>query len=68
MEGGVSPKYDEKADADILKVLRYNNLSPDSDLDAMVNEAEGLMLHIEAVSYTHLFISGHMKKFIICKN
>lgn len=52
VEGGVSPKYDEKADADILKVLRDNNLSPDSDLDAMVKEAEGLMLHIEEVNAT----------------
>lgn len=50
VEGGVSPKYDEKADADILKVLRDNNLSPDSDLDAMVKEAEELMAHIETVT------------------
>ena len=31
VEGGVSPKFDEKADADILKVLRDNNLSPDTE-------------------------------------
>lgn len=42
VEGGVSPKYDEKKDADILKVLRANSLSPDSDLDAMIAEAEQL--------------------------
>lgn len=42
VEGGVSPKFDEKKDADILKVLRANSLSPDSDLDAMIAEAEQL--------------------------
>ena len=52
VEGGVSPKFDEKADADILKVLRDNNLSPESDLEAMVKEAEGLMTHIAEVTKT----------------
>lgn len=42
VEAGVSPAYDEKADAEILKVLRANNLSPDSDLKAMIAEAEQL--------------------------
>ncbi len=49
VEGGVSPKYDEKKDADILKVLRANNLSPESDLDAMVAEAEQLQDKIDQV-------------------
>ena len=62
VEGGVSPKYDEKADADILKVLRDNNLSPDSDLDAMVKEAEGLMLHIEEVNATVADDEKRLKK------
>lgn len=47
VEGGVSPKYDEKKDADILKVLRANNLSPDSDLDAMIEEAEALQAKLD---------------------
>lgn len=50
VEGGVSPKFDEKKDADILKVLRANNLSPDSDLDAMVKEAETLQDKINKVN------------------
>jgi hypothetical protein len=62
VEGGVSPAYDEKADADILKVLRDNNLSPDSDLDAMVQEAEGLMIHIEEVSATIAEDEKRLKK------
>ena len=50
VEGGVSPKYDEKKDADILKVLRANSLSPDSDLDALVAEAEQLQDKLNKVA------------------
>ena len=42
VEEGVSPAYDEKLDADILKVLRDNNLSPEADIEALVKEAEDL--------------------------
>ena len=47
--GGVSPAYDEKADADILKVLRDNNLSPETDIAALVAEAESLKARIDEV-------------------
>ena len=47
VETGISPKYDEKADADILKVLRDNSLSPTSDIEAMLAEAEALTEKIE---------------------
>ena len=50
VEGGVSPKDDEKKDAEILKVLRANNLSPDSDLDAMIAEAEQLQAKLDKVA------------------
>ena len=52
VEGGVSPAYDEKADADILKALRDNNLSPETDLAALVKEAEELKGYIDAVKST----------------
>ncbi len=40
MEGGVSPKYDEKKDAEILKVLSVPTPVPgQSDIDAMIAEA-----------------------------
>lgn len=52
VEGGVSPKFDEKKDADILKVLRANNLNPDSDITAMVEEAETLQAEIDQVTAT----------------
>jgi predicted phage-related endonuclease len=42
VEGGVSPKYDEKVDADILKVHRANTLNPETDLAELVKEAEDL--------------------------
>lgn len=50
VEGGVSPKFDEKKDADILKVLRANNLTPDTDLDALVAEAEQLQEKLDKVA------------------
>ena len=46
---GISPDYDEKKDADILKALRTNNLSPDANIDALIAEAEGLKSELETV-------------------
>ena len=46
---GISPDYDEKKDADILKALRTNTLSPDTNIDALIAEAESLKSELEAV-------------------
>lgn len=46
---GISPDYDEKKDAEILKALRTNELPPDADIDALIAEAEGLKTELEAV-------------------
>jgi predicted phage-related endonuclease len=46
---GISPKYDEVKDAEILEALRKNNVSPDTDLRALVNEAERLSDKIETI-------------------
>ena len=46
---GISPDYDEKRDADILKALRTNNLTPDTDIQALIAEAEKLKDELEAV-------------------
>lgn len=46
---GISPDYDEKKDADILKALRTNNLTPDTDIDALIAEAESLKTELETV-------------------
>ena len=46
---GISPDYDEKLDADILKALRTNNLSPDTNIDDLIHEAESLKAELETV-------------------
>ena len=46
---GISPDYDEKKDADILKALRTNELPADTNIDALIAEAEGLKAELEAV-------------------
>lgn len=48
VESGISPAYDEKKDADILKALRTNNLNPETDLSALVDEAEALKAKLDA--------------------
>ena len=46
---GISPDFDEKKDADILKALRTNNVNPNTNIDALIAEAEGLKTKLEAV-------------------
>lgn len=50
VESGLSPEYDEKKDAEILKELRKNSYSPDTDIAELVKEAEGLQQHIDNVT------------------
>ena len=56
---GVSPEFDEKKDAEILKALRTHSLNPDSDISTIVNEAEQLAAEIEETMST---ISDKEKK------
>lgn len=49
---GISPDYDEKKDAEILKALRTNSLSPDTNIDDLITEAESLKTELEAVYAT----------------
>lgn len=44
---GVSPEFDERKDAEILKALRTNNLTPDTDMDALIAEAETLKTEVD---------------------
>lgn len=48
--GGVSPRFDEKRDADILKALRANTVNPETDVKALVEEAEVLQKKLDAVA------------------
>ena len=49
---GISPEFDEKKDAEILKALRTNTLNPDADITTIVNEAERLTAEIEEIMST----------------
>lgn len=50
VETGISPTFDEKADADILKALRTNTLNPETDIENVMEEAEALQEEIDKVS------------------
>lgn len=47
VDTGISPVFDEKKDAGILKALRTHNLAPDTDIDALIAEAEGLKTEVD---------------------
>ena len=49
---GVSPEFDEKKDAEILKALRTNSLNPETDMTALIEEAEKLKTEIDEVTDT----------------
>jgi hypothetical protein len=46
---GISPEFDEKKDADILKELRKNTITVDTDIDALIKEGERLKDEIDTV-------------------
>lgn len=48
VESGISPAFDERKDAEILKALRTNNLSPETDMAVLVKEAEDLKAKLDA--------------------
>lgn len=48
VESGISPPYDEKKDAEILKALRSVSLNPTTDISALVAEAEDLKSKLDA--------------------
>lgn len=50
VETGISPAFDEKADAEILKELRTNTLNPESDIAALLREGEELKAEIDRLS------------------
>ena len=50
VDSGISPVYDERKDAEILKALRTHNLTPDTDIEALIAEAEGLKKELDEIS------------------
>ena len=49
---GISPEFDEKKDAEILKALRTNNVEIKTDLVELISDAEKLKEEIEQVKAT----------------
>lgn len=47
---GISPEFDEKKDAEILKALRTNTVAVESDIAKVVAEAEQLTAEIEEIT------------------
>lgn len=52
VDTGISPVFDEKKDADILAALRTHNLTPDTDINALIAEAEGLKTEVDKATAT----------------
>lgn len=50
VDTGISPEYDEKKDAEILEALRTNSLSPETEIDELIKEAEGLKQEIDSAN------------------
>lgn len=50
VDTGISPEYDEKKDAEILAALRTNTLTPKTDIEALVAEAEALKKELDEVA------------------
>ena len=48
VETGISPPYNEKADKDVLNILRTNSLSPDTDIAKLIEEAGALKEELDA--------------------
>lgn len=47
VSGGISPVYDEKKDAEILAALRTRNLTPNTDINALIEKAEILKTEVD---------------------
>lgn len=52
VETGISPEFDEKKDAEILAALRTNTLSPETDIEALIKEAESIKKELDEVAAT----------------
>lgn len=62
IDTGISPVYDEKKDAEILKALSTNTLSPATEIEALIKEGEELKAEIDKVSATIADKEKRLKK------
>lgn len=65
IETGESPKYDEKADAAYLKEMRKLYLSPETDVEALMDELESLQ---DAVDAAHAKVARKEKRLKAVKD
>lgn len=59
VETGISPDFDEKKDEEILKALRTNTAPSDSDIDAVIAEAEQIRAKLDEAKKA---VSGDEKR------
>lgn len=59
---GISPDFDEKKDAEILKALRTNSVTPGEDITSLLNEAEQLKIDIDKFARATAEISKRYKE------
>ena len=59
---GISPEFDEKKDAEILKALRTNTLNPTTDISALLTEAEQLKTELDNVTKSYEKASKRLKE------
>lgn len=59
---GISPEYDEKKDAEILKQLKTNNVEGTEDLTLLLEKAEKLQKVLDSVSETEKELKGLKEK------
>ena len=62
VDTGISPAYDEKKDAEILTALRTNTLSPDTDITALIREAEALKAEVDKATAAIAVQEKRLKK------
>lgn len=62
VDTGISPEYDEKKDAEILKALRTNTLAPETDIEALITEAESLKKELDEVAASTADKEKRLKK------
>ena len=62
---GISPEYDEKKDAEILKVLQTKYVSPDTDIMDLIRHAEALRDEIDPLNKKLKVLTDAIKKHAI---
>lgn len=53
VQTGISPQYDEKKDAEYLKILRTNIVKVDNDMTVLIEQLNQLTLHINHIRETN---------------